>query len=210
MQKTKVDTNSKNMDPVPDVTDDIASALRDWRTRVLNGLLTTAAAFALPVIGITVAPAFRHPETWPAALAFMAFYLFLLGLAFFRRLDMRLRAWGFLLVGQATAILATARGGLAGDGRVYFMAMPILALVLVGGRSGLLMGIISLVTYTVFAILAHQGQLEKWLVVSENTGRDGHDAGVGAGHGGGLVFSPLPDTHRGGRTPDIGGTGSSS
>ena len=39
------------------------------------------------------------------------------------------RAWIFLLVGQAVAMLATARGGLAGDGRVYFMALPILALV---------------------------------------------------------------------------------
>ncbi len=166
----KVDTNNKdiNAGTVPDVTDDIASALRDWRTRVLNGLLTTATIAALPVIGLTVAQALPNPGMWPAALAFAAFYLFLAGLAVFRRLDVRLRAWGFLLVGQATGILAMARGGLAGDGRVYLIAMPIIALVIIGGRSWLLMSVISIVIYATFAVLADQGQLGKWLILSEN------------------------------------------
>jgi signal transduction histidine kinase/DNA-binding response OmpR family regulator len=167
-EKVEINGTRLDVDITPDVTNDIAAALCTWRTRVLNGLLTTAAVAALPVTGTTIVQAFRNPEMWPAALAFLALYLFLVGLAVFRRLNMHLRAWGFLMVGQATAILATARGGLAGDGRIYFMALPILALVIVGGRSGLLMTGISLATYIVFAILAHQGQLEKWLVLSEN------------------------------------------
>ena len=154
---------------VPDVADEIASMLLAWRTKVLNALLTTTAIAALPAIWSAVSSAFRDPSQWPAALAFLVFYLFVAGLAAFRRLDARLRAWGFLMVGQAVAILATARGGLAGDGRVYFIAMPILAMVIVGGGSGLLMAIISLVSYTAFAILAHQGLLEKWLVSLENS-----------------------------------------
>ncbi len=168
MQATVETNKSIDTDTVPDVTNEIASALRVWRTRVLNGLLTTAAIAAMPAVGVLIVQAFRDPQKWPATLAFLALYLFLAGLAVLRRLDVRLRAWGFLLAGQVAAILATARGGLAGDGRVYFMAMPILALVIVGGHSGWLMSVASLVAYAVFAILADQGQLEKWLIVTDN------------------------------------------
>jgi len=156
------------MDTVPDVTNAIASELRAWRARALNGLLTTGAIAALPAIVVLLIQDFPDPGKRPAVLAFLALYLFLVGLATLRRLDTRLRAWGLLLLGQATAILATARGGLAGDGRVYFMTMPILALILVGVESGLLMILASLVSYVVFAILADQGYLEQWLIISSN------------------------------------------
>jgi len=156
-------------DTVPDVTGEITFALRVWRTNALNILLTTGIVVALPVIVLLVVDAVRKPEMWPATLAFLALYLLLAGLAVFRRLDMHLRAWGFLLVGYAAAVLATVRGGLAGDGRVYFMALPVLALILAGGRSGLVMTALSLVTYGIFTVLAHLGWLEKQLIVLENS-----------------------------------------
>ncbi len=166
--QAKVETKSMNTDTVPDVTGELASALYAWRTRVLNGLLTTTVIVALLPMGVATVQAFRDPGQRPAMLAFLVLYLFLAGLAVLRRLDTHLRAWGFLLAGQAVAMLATARGGLAGDGRVYFMALPVLALIIIGGRSALLMSVISMVAHIVFAILAQQGQLEKWLIIPDN------------------------------------------
>ena len=152
----------------PKVAEESSSALHKWRAQVLNVLLLTTVIAALPIVALLCAEAVRKPELWPATLAFLALHLFLIGLAVARRLDVRWRAWGFLLVGYTTAVLATARGGLAGDGRVYFMALPVLALILVGRRSGVAMSALSLVTYAVFAILAHWGVLARWLILLDN------------------------------------------
>jgi len=152
-------------DAAPDVGSEIVQA---WRTNVLNVLLTVAAVLAVPAVAVVVAQATREPENWPAAFAFLSLTFLLIGLAVFRRLDMRLRAWGLLLVGYAAGVLSFMRGGLAGDGRVYIMALPIVALIMVGERSGLVMTVLSLLTYTAFALFAHLGWLENWLILKDN------------------------------------------
>ena len=101
----------------PKAAEEISRALHTWRVKVLNVLLLTAVIAALPILGLLCAEAVRKPALWPATLAFMVMHLFLVGLAVARRLDVRWRAWGFLLVGYAAAVLATARGGLAGEAR---------------------------------------------------------------------------------------------
>jgi GAF domain-containing protein len=101
-------------------------------------------------------------------LTYLVIYLFVVGLAFVRRLDFRLRAWGLLLLGYAAGVIAFARGGLAGDGRVFLLALPVLTLILVGARSALLMAILSMLTFVAFALTAHLGWMTDWLVRAEN------------------------------------------
>jgi len=153
-------------DAAPAIAAAITSELRVWRTSVLNVLLIVVAVAALPALALAIIEALPFPEQWPAALIFLAFYLFIVGLAVFRRLDPRLRAWGLLLLGYATGVLSFARGGLAGDGRVYLLALPVLALILLGVRSSLLMAALSLLTYVFFAATAHLGWMKDWLIRS--------------------------------------------
>jgi PAS domain S-box-containing protein len=143
--------------------------LHTWRVNVLNNLLTTLAIAGLPVVILVVLEEIRRPEEWLETLIFVTTYLLITGLAVFRRLDFRLRAWSTLLLGYVAGALAFARGGLAGDGRVYLLALPMLALILIGPRSGLAMTILSLLIFVAFAASAHLGWMADWLVTPDNS-----------------------------------------
>lgn len=158
---TQKDTSGK-------VTLEITSELQAWRTRTLNVILTIAAiAAALPIV-LVINDAIRQPLQRPAVLIFAVIYLFVVALAIFRRLDPRLRAWGLLLLGYAAGVLAFARGGLAGDGPMYLLALPVLAAILVSVRSGLVMAVLGLLTFAAFAVTAHLGWLANWLIIPDN------------------------------------------
>ncbi|HEY89288.1 MAG TPA: GAF domain-containing protein [Thermoflexia bacterium] len=161
--------NIAQQDTLPEITVEADIAQQVWRTGVLNVLLTVVSVAAVPPIALVVSKAIRYPEQWPAALVFLAIYLFVIGLAVFRRLEPRLRAWGFLVVGYAAGSLAFARGGLAGDGSMYLLALPMLTMILVGMRSGLIMTGISVFTFAAFAFTAQIGWLERWLVRLDNS-----------------------------------------
>jgi len=156
-------------DTLPDVTSETDSELQVWRTGVLNVLLTVVSVAAVPPIALVISNAVRKPQQWPAAAVFMVIYLFVVVLAVFRHLDPRLRAWGLLIVGYAAGALAFARGGLVGDGPMYFLALPLLAMILIGVRSGLIMTAISLLTFAAFAFAAHIGWLVRWLIRLDNS-----------------------------------------
>ena len=157
----------KNM--TPHTTTAITSRLRTWRVTTLNTLLIVTSIAAAPIILFVIIEAIHNPEQWPAAWAFIAIYLFIVGLTIFRRLGFHLRAWGLLLLVYAAAVLAFARGGLAGDGRVYLLALPLLAMILIDLRSGLAMAALSLLTFAGFAATARLGWMAEWLVRQENT-----------------------------------------
>ncbi|HDQ73248.1 MAG TPA: PAS domain S-box protein, partial [Chloroflexi bacterium] len=161
--KTDVDASLTHEFP-----DEIGPSLQVWRTRMLNILFIVIAIIALAPMAVVVVNAIPNPEQWLLALIFPVLYLILVGLAVFRRLDVRWRGWGLLLLVYATGVLAFARGGLAGAGPVYVLALSVLAVILVGVRSGLAMGALSGLTYLVFAYLADSGALNRWLIYSEN------------------------------------------
>ena len=156
--------NDARINIAPDATAEIGTILREWRTRVLNILLTVLAVAALPTLGALFANALPHPEQWAMALAFPLVYLLTLGLAVFRRIDVRLRGWGVILLAYLVELVAFARGGLAGVGMVYVVTIPVLAIILVGIRSGLIMAVINMITFIAFAALADAGLLENWLI----------------------------------------------
>lgn len=156
------------MDKDASLAVDIASSLQRWRTRVLNIVLIVASVIGLVVFAPLVPQVQHDPGQWPALIAGAMVYLFLLAMTVLRRLNLRLRATAFLLVGYAVAILAFVRGGLAGDGRVYLLLLPVLAVVIVGARAGMVTAVLGLVTYAAFALLAHLGLLENWLIIHDN------------------------------------------
>lgn len=144
-------------------TTEIASELRSWRTRVLNVLLTVGAIVALPAIALFLAYAIPRPEEWPFVSVYLAIYLLIAGMALLRRIDVRIRAWVAVLSVYVVGVQEFARGGLAGDGRVFLLALPILTLILIGARAGLMMAGLSLLTYAFFTIAAHLEWLKNWL-----------------------------------------------
>jgi PAS domain S-box-containing protein len=149
------------------------SVLSEWRTRILNGFLLFAAAACVPVVGMTFVTATKRPEQWPAVALFTVLLSLLAVLAFWRRPDHRMRAAGLLILGYVAAALSLARGGLAGSGRDYLVALPIVALILVGVRAGILLSAFSALVLAIFAVLADRGFLLPYLVNTQNPMRLG-------------------------------------
>jgi len=141
------------------------TALRTWRGRLLNSLLPVAAVLSLPIIILLGLAASQEPQQWPAAWSFGALFIMLTGLAFWRRVDLRLRSTIFLLLGYLTAGIAFARGGLAGTGRIFALAMPVLAIVLINKEAGFICAGISTLMTLAFALLVDLQILGSWPTV---------------------------------------------
>lgn len=143
-------------------------ALQDWQVRATNALLIVLALVTTPAFAATVVEAIRYPERSTALPVFGALYVLLLLLAFLRRIPYRIRVYGLMALGYAIAILALVRGGLIGDGRLYLLLLPLVALVLTDARVGVSAGAFSLVVHLAFVLFAHLGWLSRWVVVREN------------------------------------------
>ncbi|MGQ9803580.1 MAG: GAF domain-containing protein [Anaerolineae bacterium] len=139
-----------------------------WQARALNVLLAVLTLAATPVVIAITIEAIRYPERGAMAPLFGALYVFLLFLTLFRRIPYRIRLYGFMIVGYTVAVIALLRGGLVGDGRLYLMVLPLLALIFSGWRMGLVVGIFSLLVHLAFMLFAHLGWLSEWVVVKEN------------------------------------------
>ena len=151
-----------------DVTGEIEDVLREWRTKALSTILKVATVVGFLALLSPLAAAIREPEIWPRTLVYLVIYLFLVGLAVQRCLDFRLAGWGAILMGYAAGVVALTRVGLAGSGRIFIIMMPVLAIVLIGVRSGVIAAALSLAIMLVFTVLAHLGLLERWLVYLVN------------------------------------------
>ena len=152
-----------------DVESSLACEMRTWRTRALNSLLTVATVVALPLVSIVSIEAISSPKHMPAALAILTIYLLLVGLAVLRRINFHLRVWSVLLLCYLLGVLTLARGGLAGDGRIYLLVVPPLAIILAGWRIGVAMAVLSVLTFAAFTVTAHLGWMAGWLVRQDNT-----------------------------------------
>lgn len=139
-----------------------------WRQRALHVFLVTLSLGAMPVSIFVVIEALRQPARAAAAPYFLILYLLLVSLTLLRRLPHRVRVAGFLLIGYAVAIVALVRSGLIGDGRLYLLILPLLALILADTRFGAIAGAISLLIHLAFAFFARAGLLAQWVVVTEN------------------------------------------
>jgi diguanylate cyclase (GGDEF)-like protein/PAS domain S-box-containing protein len=148
---------------------EIDAAMYAWRERVLNHLFVGGTVVGFPAVGSVILDALRDATQWPAAIGYIIIYLLVIGLAVYRRLNVRMRGWLGLSLIYAAGLLSMARGGLAGDGRIFLLVLPVLAIILVDIRSSIVMACFSLGTHVLFAILARAGILENWLIRSDNT-----------------------------------------
>ncbi|HEX6387214.1 MAG TPA: PP2C family protein-serine/threonine phosphatase [Anaerolineae bacterium] len=148
--------------------DEIMATFRAWRARALQVILVVVALAGLPAWGSVILNAVRNSEYTPLVVIYLVVYLSILTLAVLPRVDDRLRAWVLLGLGYANACASFARLGLVGSGRLYLLATPIFATVLVGARAGVVTTVVSLLIYGIFAALAYQGRLAAWITVMVN------------------------------------------
>jgi signal transduction histidine kinase/CheY-like chemotaxis protein len=145
------------------------TVLREWRTQLLNIFLICAAAAAGGMMLMSIPDVLSRPDHWPVIVIEGALTILLAVLAAFRRLESRIRAWGVLLAAYAMAVVDLATYGLGSSGRLYLLALPIGAVILVGVKAGIITGALSALTLGVFAFLASEGLLERLLVAERNS-----------------------------------------
>ena len=143
--------------------------LQNWRTRILNGFLVIVGIIVVAMTVVTVIDALSRPGQWPAVIVYVILSVVMIGLVVFRGIDYRIRAWGTLLVPYVVGITAMATFGLGSSGRLYMMAVPIAALILIGTRPGMIMSAVSILTIVLFAVLASNGMLAETLIRDRNS-----------------------------------------
>jgi len=147
---------------------EIAAVMNAWRFKTLNTVLTVVAAFGFVSILSLFIGSRGSMGQLPTNLFFLATYLMILGLAFYRRLDWRIRGWGFIFIIYLVGIISLSRGGLAGAGREYLMIIPILATILIGARAGMATAILSLLVMVAFSFIVDAGYLQNFLIYQQN------------------------------------------
>ncbi len=143
--------------------------LQNWRTRILNGFLIVVVVIVVAMTIVTILDAISRPGQWPVVILDIILCLVMIGLGIFRKIDYRIRAWGTLLVPYIVGITAMATFGLGSSGRLYMMAVPIAALILIGTRPGMIMSAVSILTIVLFAVLADNGVLAETLIRDRNS-----------------------------------------
>ena len=140
------------------------AVLREWRTKILNVFLAIVAIAATAMTGAGILDAISRPGQWPSVIIFSILTLMLAALALLREIDSRIRAWGVLVVPYVVGVTTLASYGLGSSGRLYLLALPVGALILIGVRSGIIMSAISVLTMAAFTFLADRGMLLHWLI----------------------------------------------
>jgi signal transduction histidine kinase/CheY-like chemotaxis protein len=143
--------------------------LHNWRTRILNGFLVIVVGIAIVMTVATIMDAISSPGLWSAVIVYVILTLVVTGLATFRRIDYLIRAWGVLMLCYIAGLATLSTFGLGSSGRLYLLALPILALILMGTRPGMFTSALSICTLIVFAILADRGVLIKLLIRDRNS-----------------------------------------
>ena len=149
--------------------DNIHFELRAWRKTIINRFLIISAIAAAVGTVMTMVDAFSRPEQWTNVFIYFSLVILLIVLAIFRKLDNRIRAGGVLLVAYITGLNAFASLGLGGSGRLYMLALPVIALILLGVRSGIVMSVISIITLGSFAVLFGKTTLLQGIFIERNT-----------------------------------------
>ncbi|MGE5123608.1 MAG: GAF domain-containing protein [Acidobacteriaceae bacterium] len=142
--------------------------LKEWRIKILNGFLLIVSAVSLPAYIATITKGVSTANFWTLILPFSVVEVILLVLTFFRALDMRVRVIGLLLIGYAAGVVNLRLSGITSTAPPYLMVVPIVALILMGKRAGIITTIISAFLMALFAILINLGYLQVILPASNS------------------------------------------
>ena len=117
------------------ISRDVDEGILAWRTRVLNVLLLVYSVIALvPLIAILAGRGLELPGS--LRIVCLGLYLILLLATLRPRWPVRVRAGILLAISAVLGSIQLAVGQLAGHGRISLMLLPLLALLLVGPRTG--------------------------------------------------------------------------
>jgi signal transduction histidine kinase/CheY-like chemotaxis protein len=155
-----MDTTTKNL---------AASVLHEWRTRILNTFLIVVAVVSAIMTAFTISDAFVRPGQWGAVVLYVIIWVLITILAIFRKIDIRIRAWGVLLLPYLIGVITLASNGLGSSGRLYLMALSVGALILIGVRSGIFMAVLSTITMAAFTWFAHTGANASWITAERSS-----------------------------------------
>ncbi len=139
------------------------AALESWRARATHFVLIVVAVAGLPAYAYPLLHALRGQRSMPLLWVYAGAYATFVALVAIPGLNARVRAAAFLAAGYANAAASLARLGLAGSGRLYLLALPAMATILVGPRAGYAAAAASAVLFGCFAGLAGAGVLSRWL-----------------------------------------------
>ncbi len=157
------------MDQHSNTTDDTQKSLRDWRSESLDRLLPIICALIFPGAVMVIIETFTK-QSIPllGVILLMVLYSALVYITINRKLGAQRRTWVLVLLVYLTALVALARGGLAGDGRTYLITLSVLTTLFINIRTGIWVSVVSIVTFMIFGFLAHFGLLNDWLVYHDN------------------------------------------
>ena len=141
----------------------VGDVLKEWRTRAVTIILYVLVAAAVPAYAITIADVLRT-GSWLTLGVTTGVIIVLIVAAVKKGSDYRLRGWIIVAVAYIIAIVQFHNNGLEGIGRIYLLATPLCALVLIGNRAGLIATALSLIVYGAFFLFAYTGTLERWLL----------------------------------------------
>jgi signal transduction histidine kinase len=148
------------LEDVPVVgNDEVELGILRWRKRALDRVLWVVLGIGIvPIlVAFLVSP---HSASLRLRLLSLGIYLLLVAVALARQVPHQVRGWGFVLAGFGFAGMAFAATGLHGAGRLFLVALPLHALVLLGPRSGYVAAAMSLTIYALAALLGAGGALK--------------------------------------------------
>ena len=141
----------------------VDDVLRAWRTRAVTIILYVMAAAAVLGYVIIVVDVLRT-SSW-SRLYIMSFVcLLVIVMAINKGFDYRLRGWVIVALAYITAVSQLSYAGLESIGRIYLLAAPVCALILIGNRAGFIATALSTVIYGAYFLFAYSGVLDGWLV----------------------------------------------
>jgi len=148
----------------------VTDLLNQWRAKKLNTFIVVVTLVSMAMMAITLVDAQSRPGQWTAVVLFFGMTLALVLLATFRnRIGLRVKAWAVLLAPFLVGIIALASNGLGSSGRLYLLALPVGAVILIGRRAGIWMAALSTLTLVAFTLFANSGDLARWLVSDRNS-----------------------------------------
>jgi GAF domain-containing protein len=125
--------------------------LHDWQEHITHSLLVASVVIGLVAVAAEGVLVIRQGRLDVLAVI-VVFYAIALFLTLVRRLPFRFRAVGFLLLFYSVSLFDLTQSGLSGDGRLFFLAFPLLALILLGKRAGVVALLLSLITIAVVGV----------------------------------------------------------
>ncbi len=151
--------------PSQEMSAEIKQVLSEWRKKALNTLyrisLLSGVTGIIIVVYTDVIPNHGQGSGW---IIYFVATLFITFFTIRQDLNQKLRAWVFLGIVYILMLLALLRGGLAGDGRLYIIIMPVLATILLGTNAAFITAIAGIFTLLAFSALANTSLLSPYLI----------------------------------------------